>query len=80
MRNLIIRAGEVVTCESGHEVMRAKRDIRGSDQVRAADFDPIREGYAIIRGEMVLPCTCGKRVVRGAPDGGVQIHVADGWR
>lgn len=80
MRIPIGRAGESVTCENGHEVMRVLRDLHRGTQIRAGDFESVRDDYEIVRGTLIAPCSCGKRVVRWSPSGGVQIHFADGWR
>lgn len=79
---LIARAGEVVTCENGHEICDVARDIFLHDHVSPSQFTNWRNQPAPQPGENIRPChECGADYI-SAPGrfGGHKLRVAGEWR
>ena len=80
---LIAKAGEIVTCESGHEICDVAEDIYGHGRIASKQFANFRWDYAPKSGETVPNCPqCGARfILARAPHlGGGVVHIDDEWR
>lgn len=81
---MIAAAGDIVTCEGGHECFRLTQDIEVYSPLRAAAFEPIGKQAPIVAGVQVDTSTrcaeCGLPTMRQKADGGWQMHVNGGWR
>lgn len=59
-RVLLIRAGEIVTCENGHEICEVACDIHRDDELKAEQFRNFRQIEQPKDGDPMLPCKiCG---------------------
>ena len=74
------KAGEIVTCETGHEICEVAKTLHVGDLIQAEQFINWRDREAPEpRDPIDAYCkTCGERYIRGV--GGYQLHFADGWR
>lgn len=75
-REIYVRAGEIITCEAGHEVARARCDMPVNAVPRFADFEWVIPGP----GRGAAPCPCGQRFMTSNMTGGLIFHFASGWR
>jgi hypothetical protein len=80
--SLIMRAGETMTCESGHRIATAKKDISTGETCDPDQFDwHVAEPAS---GDDVTPCPiCGADYMRA--QGGVYFvwlrpHTEEGWK
>jgi len=82
-KRLVARDGEVITCESGHEICEPVGDLKiEAAGPRPSDFQHWHPAQAVMPvepGLAILPCRCGKPWARWR-DGKVEIHVEDEWR
>lgn len=76
-----IKAGDIVTCQNGHELYRFTADAVPCSVIMPT-VDPVMDGLAApVEGEAMSPCPkCGGRWFRHDAPGAFQMHFADGWR
>ena len=75
-----VAAGEMVTCENGHEIATVARGLSSADPMSVEDFDwKIAAPY---RGDAISGCPiCGAPYVRERVNAGVcQLHIGGEWR
>lgn len=73
-------AGEIVTCENGHEICTVLADLHRGQKVQAEMFGDWQEGQ--IKGEAgnaIATCHCGALFVKQQGTG-FALHFPDGWR
>lgn len=77
---MIAKAGETVTCESGHPICDAAEDIFQDTVASVRQFTNWRIAPPQ-DGTTIESCPeCGARYIRVGPDLGLQLHIAGGWR
>jgi hypothetical protein len=75
-----IRKGDVVTCENGHPLYEAIRDIYRQKIVQASAFRGVGNIPSPAGNDPMRPCPiCGAEFHR-EHGGKLQLHFADGWR
>jgi hypothetical protein len=76
---LILQKGKWMTCENGHPIAKARRDIHSEEVLEPSDFD-----WAIDVPEDnsdVEPCPkCGADYIRESGWTGLMPHTEEGWK
>lgn len=77
---VLIAKGTKVTCENGHHIATANKDIETGDKTKITDFDwlidPPRDGAFM--DETRCP-VCDAPYVRSVGIGSGAVHTPDGW-
>lgn len=79
---LVVRAGEFISCENGHNIYRITHDARSMDVMLASYFEPCEGVEKPKVGDSVkTKCPfCGARVFIEGPWNGYLPHVNGEWR
>ena len=76
---LILRKDEWMTCENGHAIAQARRDIQTGDTLMPSDFDWVIDPPG--DGSDITPCPkCGAAYIRESGLTGHMPHTAEGWK
>lgn len=76
MSKIYAKAGEVVTCENGHDIGVLNRDIYTGEVIQKSAFDFTDSFVDSPDYTLVLPCKCGAEYIKGYHS--ARVHFKDG--